>query len=210
MSTSMLLGSEQVQKELKISDEQKEKLTALRGEAGRGGRGGGGAAGAGGGGRPNFQDMTEEELEKFRADMRKAAEEANKKVEEILSADQLKRVKEIAVQVNGIATNVQNPAIAKTLNLSEEQAGQIKTISDETGKRMRELFQPGGDRDAARKEMEELRKNAEEEYTAVLSDEQKAQLEKMKGAKFEFDRSTLFPGGGGRGRRGNNAGAPNT
>jgi Spy/CpxP family protein refolding chaperone len=197
LNLSRLVGIEQVQKELKVTDEQKTKLAELRRE-GRGGGGGGGG---------NFQNMSEEERAKFFDEMRKQSEERNKKVEAILDADQLKRAKEILLQQQGNGA-LANPEVAKELALSEDQVAQIKTISEESGKQMRELFRPGADRDEMRKKMEELRKNTDEEYMAVLTEEQKAKFAALKGAKFDLDPAALR-GGGGRGREGGRRGGNN-
>jgi Spy/CpxP family protein refolding chaperone len=54
-------------------------------------------------------------------------------------------------------------------------------------------------------QMAEIRKETEAECAAVLTDEQKAQFEKMKGPKFELDMSAFGRGGPGRrGRPGGN------
>jgi len=201
VSLSRIVSIEKVQKELKITDEQKTKLDALRAEARQGG-GGGGA----GGGFGNFQNMSEEERAKFFAEMQKQAEERNKKVEAVLDADQNKRAKEILLQTRGNGA-LADPEVAKQLALTEEQVASVKTIGEESGKQMRELFQPGGDRDEMRKKMEELRKNTDEEYLNVLTDEQKAKFAALKGSKFEIDPADLrggFGGPGGRGGQGGN------
>ncbi|MFN0052509.1 MAG: hypothetical protein ACKV0T_09965 [Planctomycetales bacterium] len=195
----MLLNLEQVQKELKLDDAQKEKLKTIRDEAQ--------AAGGGRGAFANFQEMSQEEREKAFAEMRKRMEETNKKTEAVLNPEQSKRLKEIslqfAMQTQGLAAVLANPEHAKALKLTEDQNEAVKTISEETQKQMRELFTPGGDPTGAREKMAELRKNADEEYAAILTDEQKEQIETMKGAKFELDMSAFGQRGGrGRGNRG--------
>lgn len=209
MSLSRIVGIEEVQKELKITDEQKTKLDAIRAEARQGGGGGGG------GGFGNFQNMSEEERNKLFEEMRKQGEERNKKVEAVLNDDQNKRAKEILLQVRGNSA-LADPEVAKGLALTEDQVASVKTIGEESGKQMRELFQPGGggDREEARKKMEELRKNTDEEYLNVLTDEQKAKFAAMKGAKFDIDPAALRggfggPGGGGGGRGGRRGGNNN-
>lgn len=198
LSLSRIVSIEKVQKELKISDEQKTKLDAIRAEARQGG--GGGAGGFG-----NFQNMSEEERTKFFEEMRKQGEERNKKVEAVLDADQNKRAKEILLQARGNSA-LADPEVAKQLALTEDQVASVKTIGEESGKQMRELFQPGGDRDEQRKKMEELRKNTDEEYLNVLTDEQKAKFAALKGAKFELDPADLRGGFGGPGGRGGQGG----
>jgi|GEM_PF-274786 len=76
----------------------------------------------------------------------------------------------------------------------------------------------GGGFDAIREKMEAARKKSTDSAMAVLSDEQKKQLEEMQGAKFEIDMRAMMGGrggfgggpggfGGGRGQRGGQ-GAP--
>lgn len=58
---------------------------------------------------------------------------------------------------------------------------------------------PGGGFEQIRTMMEEARKKSTEAAMAVLTDEQKAQVEEMKGAAFEFDLRSLMGGRGGFG-----------
>lgn len=198
MGASMLLRNEDVQKELKLTDDQLEKLKALNEAGGGRGRRGG-----------NFQDMSEEERAKAFAEFQKEAEERNKKAEAVLTADQAARLKQISLQVRG-NTALAEETVAKELKLSEDQVSSVKTILEESGKRMRELFQPGGDREEMRKQMTEIREATNEELLAVLSDEQKAKLAEMKGPKINFEINPFGRGGpgggpgGGRRRGGNN------
>lgn len=205
--SSMLLANENVQKELKITDDQKSKLEALREEGG-----GRGAFGGRGGGA----NLSDEEREKAMAEFQKRMEERNKKAEAILDADQAKRLKEISLQIRGNAALTDEP-VAKELALTEDQVASVKTIQEESMKQMRELG--GGGRDLSREErqarfeenrkkMAEIRKATDEEYLAVLTEEQKAKFAAMKGAKFDYDPMTFWGGRGGpggrRGRGGNN------
>lgn len=193
--TVQLLGNEQVQKELKISDEQKEKLAALREE----------------GGRPDFRkfrDMSEDEREKAFAEMSQKAEAQGKKAEALLDAGQLARFKQISLQIRGNGA-IADDAVARELALSDDQVAQTKTIGEEIAKQRQEIRRGAQDGDRAElgKKMDELQKNADEEYLAVLTDEQKAKFAAMKGAEFKIDRRSLFrgPGRGERRRGGNNS-----
>jgi Spy/CpxP family protein refolding chaperone len=187
-----MLASEKVQTELKLSDDQKAKLTALREEVQAAGRGGFG----------NFQDMTPEERTKAFADIQKRNEDNNKKVLALLNTEQNKRAKELALQqrlqppFGSYGAVLADPEIVKELKLTDNQQASVKTIADAMAEKQREMFQGGGFDQA---KAAELRTAADGEYLAVLTADQKAQLEKMKGAKFEFD-----PPQFGRGRRGNN------
>lgn len=193
-SSAMLIRNEKVQEELKITDEQKEKLAALPNQGGgraRGGRGGG-------------QDQSDEDREKAFAEMRKRIDESNKMVESILDASQLKRLKEISLQARGNGA-LADEEVATALKLTDDQKEAVKTIQDESGKRMRELRD--ADPEERRQKFAELRKDTDEEYLAVLTDEQKAKFAEMKGAKIDIDFTAGFGGrgpGGGRRRGGNN------
>ena len=193
-TTMLTWGNEQLQKELKITDEQKEKLKTI-GEEAR----------AAGGGFGGFRDLSEEERAKRMEEMRKRVEETNKKVEALLTPEQLARLRGIYLQIGGTAA-LTDPEIVKELKLSDDTVKQLKTISEEIGKKRREIFGKMGDasdeeRAKLREESDKLRKEADEESLAQLSAEQKAQLEKMKGDKFELDRSGFGRGGGGGRRR---------
>lgn len=213
MGYAMLIQNEKVQEELALSADQKEKVTALREEF----------RGAGGG---NFRDLSEEEREKRRTEMRQRTDEQNKKVEAILSADQNRRLKEISLWLRGHAA-LGDEEVARELSLSDEQKEQVKTIEEESGKQMAALFGGGrgrggegggggeGGRGANREKMAQIQKDTDEEYLAVLTPEQKSKFEQMKGAKPAIEREDLFrfggrrgqgPGGEGRGQRrgGNN------
>jgi Spy/CpxP family protein refolding chaperone len=211
-----LLRSPQVQKELKMTDEQTAKVGEIQREAFQ--PGGGGGAGGAGGGRGNFQNMTDEERAKFFEDMRKRNEETNKKLTAVLSADQNTRLKQIQLWVGGAVGLVNNADAVKELGITDDQKEALKTITDESGKKGRELFQNSGlgpdstaeDRAKFTEKTNTLRKETETECMAVLTDEQKAQFNKMRGEKFELDMSQMGfggpggPGGGRRGRPGNN------
>jgi Spy/CpxP family protein refolding chaperone len=179
-----LLRNESVQKELKLTGEQKDKLkTALEKV------------------REDHkddlakaQDLSQEERQKL---FRTIGEETNKAVAGILDANQVKRLHQIERQQQG-ARAFANPEVQKELKLTDEQKDKIKEINEESGKKMRELFQPGGDREEAVKKMAELRKETIEKATGVLTAEQKKAWKEMTGEPFEikFDRQ---PGGRPRG-----------
>lgn len=171
--------------------------------------------------RPQFQrggGFNEEAMREFQAKMteyQKKVNEANTKaLSGILKPEQVKRLKEIQLQVRlaptgmggfgfggGGALAVYNdPEIQSALKLTDDQKTKIKDISEELGKEMRGIFQPGGDFQEARKKMEGLTKEATANVNKVLTSEQKKTFEEMKGK--EFDVSKLMPQGGPGGRRG--------
>jgi Spy/CpxP family protein refolding chaperone len=192
MSGGALMGVDQVQKELKITDEQKTKigevLQSLRPPEGT-----------------NFGNMSQEERDKFFADMQKKGEEAGKKIQaEVLTPEQTSRFKQVELWVAGSRALFENAEVGKQLTLTEDQKGAIKTITEESDKKIGELFRASfgqgvSDEDRAknREQIDTLRNETNAECMAVLTDDQQAKLTKMKGPKFQLDMSQL-----GRGRRG--------
>ncbi len=211
-----LLASSQVREELKIKDEQAKKideiLAAHRQESSElfsGGR---------------SRDLSAEEREKRqkesmekRATLRKKTEA---KLETSLEKDQLKRLGEIELQQQGIDGLASEPMVA-ALKLTKEQVEKIRSTVSTRDEEVRKLMGglrgrggpgagggtgSGGDFQEMREKTEKLRKEAGEKGLAVLSKEQREELDKLKGKPFELDRRALFggrgnrPGGQGRGR----------
>jgi hypothetical protein len=167
-SGAMLLGQESVQKELKLTDEQNTKVREF-GESMR----------------EKFQEAFGLEGEERAKKFQELAKEGEKAVADILKPEQAKRLKEIVYQQQG-ARAFTDPAVAKAVGLSEEQQKKMKEINDETGRQMRELFQPGTPPDdETRKKMQDLRKDSTEKIVKLLSDEQKKKWQEMQGAPFK-------------------------
>jgi Spy/CpxP family protein refolding chaperone len=205
----MLLGNPQVQKELKMSEDQTAKVGEIQRDMFAGfGRGGGGAGGGG-------QNLSDEERQKQREEFQKKAEENNKKMLALLDDGQNARLKQIQLWTMGVAGLAADQGVAKetatALKLTDDQKEALKTITQESGKKSGEIFGGfrGADEETRTKltaQLTEIRKETESECLAVLTDEQKAQFDKMKGPKFELDMSAFGRGGPGGGRRG---GRPN-
>jgi len=190
-----LLSREEVQKELNITAEQKEKLEKLRTEA-RGTRPEGGRR------DPN---ASAEDRKKAMEDMQKKATEARKvneaKLAEILNKDQMKRLDEINTQQLGIqALRVED--IQKQLKITPEQNEKIKAVFDAQMQELRGLGQnaQGQDRTAMREKREKIQKATEEKVLAILTAEQKDAFTKMKGKELKLE--PRAPGGRGQGGRG--------
>ncbi|HTU19505.1 MAG TPA: hypothetical protein VMG10_15700 [Gemmataceae bacterium] len=155
-----LLTQKSVQDELKLSDEQVTQVKELQ-EKQRGNR-------------ADFQGLSREEIQKKMAERRKAENEA---VAKILKPEQLKRVKQIALQQPGA---IGNPEVAKALKITDEQKGQIREIQMKAFEEMRGL----GRDEEARTKRQELMKKTNEKVLGVLTDEQKTKLKEMQGPKF--------------------------
>jgi hypothetical protein len=175
----MLLNQPSVQQELKISDEQKQQLqeaaAKLRASAG------------------DLQSLDPSERQQKAQEMARESERAASK---ILHRDQMKRFKEITLQVQG-ARAFSNPDLANVLGLTDEQKEKIKAAEGSRGQRGQQT-PPGSDPEAARMRMEEMRKANLDKVMTILTPEQKAKYKQMTGepftGKIEFQ-------GGRRGQR---------
>lgn len=162
--------------------------------------------------RPDFRSMSDEERQKFFAEMRqrwqKRTETANAKLGEILLKPQMKRLRGISVQLRGVSA-LTDSELATQLKLSESQSKKIEeTIAanrESMFGQMREMFRGGergapreGDREEFRKKMQELRKQGDEKVLAILTSEQKEQFEKIKGDPFEMPEGGFRRPGGQR------------
>lgn len=188
-SMTGLLARADVQTELKLSDDQKTKLTELmpqRGQrnpgAGGGGGNGGGqnGGGAGGGQRGNIDP----------AQMRQQMAEREKKILEILNAEQAKRLKELYVQRAG-NNALTREDVQKELGLSSDQVAKIKSLQEAQQSAMQELRQKMQNQEIDRDQMREISQKNNETMSAelgkVLTSEQAAKFKAMRGAEFKFE-----------------------
>ena len=193
-----LAGNEAVQKELGIADAAKvtalaeEYRDALRQELSSSG--------------VDFQGLRDlpqaEQAAKLRelgqkteAATKKLNESLEPKLKEALTADQLKRLGEIRIQANGIASLL-DAAVVKELGISDEQQKKITAIRDEGDRARREL---DGNNDEARAKARELTEQTLAKSIDVLDAGQKEKFTALKGKPFDVSQI-----GFGRGRRGNN------
>lgn len=192
----MLLRNESVQSDLKLTDDQKSKATALAEKVQSEMQGA-------------FSELGEldpEDREAKMEELRKTAQERGKavlaEVSAILQPEQSARLKQIGLQMRGIGA-LADEEVAAELKLSDDQKKQLAAIREQSETEMRDAFRQvreggGGDRDAMRAKMEGLRKASNDKALAVLNADQKAQFEKMQGPKADV----RFEGGPGRGAPG--------
>ena len=110
-------------------------------------------------------------------------------------------MKEIRLQVQGPAA-LSSKEVAEALKLTDDQVNKIKDLTKSLSDARREAFQAGGAakcRQLARNSPR-LRTETNEKILAVLTSDQKASFEKMKGAKIDLPAGGF---GGGRNRGGN-------
>jgi hypothetical protein len=211
-----LLNAPTVQKELKLSEEQIAKIREAGDKAQAAMRDMFSGMG-------NSRELSAEERRAMAVEsgkkMQAQQEETKKAIEAVLQPTQLERLKGIALQTSGVQS-LNDKQIQQELKLEEYQTAAIRLIGDRSGKKTRELYGRGADFQAAGAKMQELRTEAEKQIMDVLTDEQKALLDKMKGDKLEIPDSELRgfggrgrggfggPGGGGPGGRAAGGGAP--
>jgi hypothetical protein len=175
----MLLGQESVQKELKLTDEQKQDVKQfaekLRGEM------------------QGLRDLDPSEQESKR---RELAGNAEKEIGKILHPDQAKRLHQIGLQLQG-AMALNNPKVAEELQLTSEQKEKVKDMQQQMQKQMEDLRQAGGSQEENREKIAEMRKSAASKAQEMLTPEQQTKWKEMTGEPFTGKIQMMGrPGGG--------------
>jgi hypothetical protein len=178
-----LLRIEQVQKELKLSEEDVAKVTKLseklRAEMGQ-----------------QYAALREiEDREKQRAKRTELSDQFDRKAREglrdVLAREQMMRLYQIHMQVRAVVDSLASRYIAGRLELTDEQKKKLAEINKDLQAKRSELF--SGMRDAndeqRREAFEKYRKlstETDEQALGVLTAEQKKAFEDMKGKKIEL------------------------
>jgi len=178
MSQASLLRQEAVQADLGLSADLKAKLAAELPERGPGGGGGGG----------NPRDMTDEQRQTWMEERRARNAEDDKKIASLLDAKQLTRLKQIRVQALG-AGALMDETLAKELSITDDQVAKLQSA-------MQEMRQGGG---GGGGNPGEMRAKMTAKAMEILSADQKAKLEALKGPAFDVSKLQMRgPWGGGR------------
>lgn len=182
VNNPMLLVLPEVQKELSISESQQKQLTEWTAqtqdqlqEA------------MGGFSFSDFDSATDQEREKLQDQLRAKSDEALKRSDEklatILDAKQLERLSQLRLQREGFPV-LNRDDVAKKLELSEDQRTQLRELPIEG-------FLPFAP--------PEVRKQAEADALAILTDKQRSVWASMRGKEFTFPEFGSGPGGPGFG-----------
>jgi len=131
--------------------------------------------------------------------MVEVAKKTSEQISEVLDDGQEKRLMGILIQVSGAAA-VSDPAVAKELNLSEDQKKELQEVRMSA----REQLQGLGDlsREERGKKVAEVQADINKKILGKLTPDQQKQLDDLKGEKVDVDVSQLRGGFGGRGERG--------
>ncbi len=174
-----------VQEELKLSDEQKTAVNEAIQELGAANREMSQAL------RGNTADERAKKAPEVEKKFADARAEIEKKVQQALKPEQVTRLQQIDVQARGLRGLTQDD-IAGKLKLTDEQRKKIADLQAEQQQKVRQLAQDvrngNVERAKYREKLDELSKEHEKDTMDVLTDEQQAEYEKMKGEKFELGR----------------------
>ena len=191
----MMLRNPSVQTELKLTDDQKSKTGALADKVQDEMQG-------------TFAELGEldpEDREAKMQEVRKAAVARGKEVQgelaTILQPEQTTRLRQIGLQMRGVSA-LADEDVATDLKLTDDQKKQIASIRADTETASRELLRQAREargseeQQALRAKGNELFKAQSDKSSAVLTAEQKAEFENLKGPKADIK----LEGGPGRGR----------
>jgi hypothetical protein len=185
---AMLMSNKSVQQELKLDASQTEKMNKYAEEtmAKR---------------REQFQGLQdlpqEKRREKMQEMMKTANEENQKAIKEILKPEQVTRFNQIELQSRRFAAFA-DPAVREKMRFTEEQASQIRSLSESFQSEAQEIRQnTQGDFAEMRKQMDALNKAKMDKVTALLTADQKKTWKEMTGEPFEVKfEPPRRPGGG--------------
>lgn len=178
-----LLRIEQVQKELKLGEQDIAKITEIgskiREEA-----------------REQYTALREiEDAQQRRAKYTELADQSDRKAREqlrdVLSREQMMRLYQIRMQVRSAVDSLANRYVARRLELTEDQQKKLAEVSKAAQDSRSGLF--ASFRDASEQQRREayekyrkIRSEADEKALGVLTAEQKKAFEEMKGKKIEL------------------------
>lgn len=178
-----LLRLEQVQKELRLSEEQAAKVNKVTEEL---------TAEM----RKQYTTLREvEDRDQRRAKMTELADQFDGKVREqlrdVLAGEQMTRLYQIRAQVRAVVESLGSTYVAGRLKLTDEQKEKVARINKDMQAKRSELF--GAMRDAtqeqraeATEKLRKIRSDADKEALAVLTAEQSKAFQEMQGEKIEL------------------------
>lgn len=147
----------------------------------------------------DFRNMSDEErqsaMEELREVSREILDDARNSIKKLLSEKQLERLQQLKLQRLGVRA-LEDGLIQDMLAFTDEQVAKVKEAIEAANEKrqawmaeMREQFQSGAggfDRDAIREKMQAMQEEFENAMMSILTDQQKKQLEELKGKIFEF------------------------
>jgi hypothetical protein len=174
------LSNPDIQKELKINDEQVGKLKDALGKVMEKYK-------------DDFTKFPQLPPEEQQKKMMAFNEDNNKAVSGVLDAKQWKRYKQIQWQLNGPGA-LQDPDMQKELKMNDEQKKKIDGIFSDANKKMQEMAR---NREDSPQKMQEkymtIIKDVEKRVNDVLNEEQQKNFKDLKGSPFQPSQSAPPP-----------------
>jgi hypothetical protein len=183
ISGPFVVFREAAQADLKLTDEQKEKVEEQLRER-----------------LPDimqfFQSLEgvngEEKEKKLQAFRREAHEKLTPVLKATLKEDQIKRLHQLEMQQEGpFALFHGDPKLAKGLKITTEQRKQFMAIVQDLQKKIKPLIeeaQSGGNPEEIRPKVMKIKKDHELQIEALLTDTQKKEWQEMLGKPLDFDK----------------------
>lgn len=172
-----MLFNPDVSKDLKLSEEQLDKLKGTLGKV-----------------MAKYKD----DFDKFRKSPPTPEEgqkvgkafndDSHKAIAGVLDAKQLRRFQQIKWQLTGIGA-FEDPELQKELKLSEEQKKKLEGVIKDAEKKLQDLAKS----QSPREKFQNVLKESEEQANGVLSEEQRKNLKELKGPPFAFSRPAPPP-----------------
>jgi hypothetical protein len=180
-SAVRMAGIPEVQKALKLNDEQKDEIEAINDDF-----------------RDSFRDMLRSGGGP--GGIEKLNDEAKAKLNEVLDDAQEKRLRGIVIQIMGPTAVLVDDALAKDLKVTDEQKEELQEVQRDNMQKMFTAFQDAGPPEKMdRGKFEKLHAENLKALRDVLDADQQKQLEALEGEKVKIDMMRLR--GGGRGMR---------
>jgi hypothetical protein len=128
----------------------------------------------------------------------KLIESSRQEVSSILNPDQLNRLKQILLQVNG-AEALQDKEVAKQVGITPDEAAKIQKVHAETSSMLRQSLGMPKNGGATQPQMlganvraaDKINNHAQDQYMGALTTDQKQKLDKLRGAPFTLERSDI-------------------
>jgi hypothetical protein len=177
-TASQMAVVKDVQADIKITDEQKEKLSAFEAKQTEA--------------RAAIRNLPQEERGPKMQEMAKEAETA---LAEILKPEQVKRLKQIVLQVSGMGAFA-SPAVETGLSITDEQKEKIKTIAGEVRTENTSIMQGDGTPEEKQKKVAENNKGGLAKVKELLTAEQKTKWGELVGAPYTGALPQIARGGG--------------
>ena len=226
-----LLARSEVQKELKLTDQQKTQLEQVNTQLDQQRHQQRDAL------RNNNNAGGPPDPEAMRAAFTTMQQQSDQAISKILTTSQSKRLQEISLQQQGPMAVATNSSVQTVLNMSPDQIAQVQMIMDESNQARRQSFQSMGamfqqfresglDREAIRgkmqtpevrsqmdrmrKQQDDLQRQTIQQIARVLTKNQKAKFNKMLGEPFDLPPRNGPGGPGGPGAAANPTPTNNT